>query len=525
MRKLVPVLIACMAIGSLFPLGAQAAARPNIVFILADDLDATTSEYWERATKAGKDDPLKKTRALLRDKGITFSSAFAPTPICCPARATILTGKYGHNTGVLTNTGDLGGMGAFIKNGNEPKTVAVWLKNAGYATGLIGKYLNGIADVPGYVPPGWTEFNAFYDKGLGSYQGYDYDMGLYNEETAATRGKATVVHFGKTESDYSTDVVKDQSVDFINRRSQSGQPFFLYVAPTAPHLPLPPAMRDKDNPYSRLTVHAPRTPNYNELDVSDKSLWLKETALARAGIVDVYNDLDYRKRQGSLYALDDLVESVVKALEANGVIDNTYIVFMSDNGYNLGAHRLIHKMAPYEESIRVPMVVRGPGIKAGSQCGKMVLESDLAPTFATWAGLGTPSDVDGRSMTEVMGPTAPSNWRKDFLIQYHGGVGLNEGIGQEIPGGQWASGFFMDLPSYRALRNERYTYIEYTQSLLGLGLINVKQNELYDNVEDPYQLNNLLSNLVGKIKYSGLKSELSNRMDALTDCTGSSCKN
>ncbi len=507
---------------------AQAAAKPNIVLILADDLDATTSEYWERADAAGKDDPLKQTRALLKDKGVTFTNAFAPTPICCPARATILTGKYGHNTGVLTNAGTLGGLGAFNGRGNDMKTFAVWLKNAGYTTGLVGKYLNGIADVPGYVAPGWTEFNAFYDKGLQSYVGYDYDMGVYNEDNdlAGTR-TATIRHFGSAESDYSTDVVKQQAVDFINRRSSGEKPFFLYVAATAPHLPLPPAPRHQPNPYSGLLTPVPKRPNFNEPDVSDKSLWLTESAPARSALVDTWNPNDYRNRQGSLYALDELVASVVTTLEAKGVLNNTYIIFMSDNGYNLGAHRLIHKMAPYEESIRVPLVIRGPSIAAGSKRNSMVLETDLAPTFATWAGLPVPADVDGRSLTEVLASTTtPTNWRKDFLMQYAGdSAGKELGIAQEIPGGNWAINFTMDLPTYRALRNERYTYVEFTQGLVGGTLTEVKQYELYDNVSDPYQLNNLLSTLTGKIKYADKKKELSDRMDTLTVCGGVDCRN
>lgn len=506
---------------------AQAASKPNIVLIVVDDLDATTSEYWERATDVGKDDPLKKTRALLKDQGVTFLNAFAPTPICCPARATILTGKYGHNTGVLTNAGSQGGMGAFNGNGNDAKTIAVQLKrDAGYATGMIGKYMNGIADVPGYVPPGWTEFNAFYDKGVESYLGYDYDMGVYNEDTSRTR-EARVVHFGTAESDYSTDVVARQSVDFINRRSKSNKPFFLYVAPTAPHLPLPAAPRHMlKHPYAGLSVQPPKRPNYNEPNIGDKSFWLTESSLPRAALVDIWNPIDYRLRQGSLYALDDLVESVVKSLEANGVLNNTYIVFVSDNGYNLGAHRLIHKMAPYEESIRVPFVVRGPNIPAKSNRSSMVLHTDIAPTIATWAGLGIPSDVDGRSLTEITGSSTPANWRKDFFIQYVGPTAGQElGILQEIPGGHWAFGFTMDVPSYRALRNERYTYVEYNQSLIGLGLINFKQYELYDNINDPFQLNNLLSTISGKIRYAGKKYELSSRMDTLSTCTGISCRN
>jgi len=484
------------------------AAQPNIVLILADDLDATTSEYWERATAAGKDDPLKKTRALLRDKGMTFSNAFAPTPICCPARSTILTGKYGHNTGVLTNGGDQGGWGAFVRNGGENNNIAVWLHGAGYRTGLVGKYLNGIDQAPTHVPPGWSDWHGFVDPRLGEYIGYGYDV---NEN-------GRIVHYGWNENDYSTDVVARKSVAFIQAaEANDAQPFFLYVSPTAPHLPLAPAPRHANHPYAAATP--PQPPNFQEADISDKSLWLRASGDLRKTETALWNPVDYRNRQGSLYALDDLVESVVNALAANGELDNTYVIFLSDNGYNLGAHRLIHKMAPYEESIRVPMVVRGPGVVAGGTRAQMVLESDLAPTFAQLAGLAIPASVDGRSLKPLLGSNPPASWRSDFLLQYVGSGAAN-GIGAELPPALWyLSG--MEIPTYRALREGRYKLVEFYGSP---DFPNVHEYELYDLQNDRYELRNLIATPAGKITWANRVLQMKARMDVLEACAGVNCR-
>ncbi len=492
------------------PVKAAAQRQPNIVFILSDDLDNRTSPYWERATSKGLDDPLKKTKALINDKGLVFDNAYAPTPICCPARSTILTGKLGHNTGVLTNGGDQGGWATFVRNGNEDKTFAVYLKNAGYKTGLIGKYMNGIDADPTHIPPGWSEWYGFVGPRLQEYMGYGYGV---NEN-------GTVRQYGWQPDDYSTDYVARHAVDFIQRaETNDDQPFFLYVAPTAPHLPLPPAPRHANNPY--VNANPPQMPNFQEADLSDKSAWLRLTGPQRAAIVNTWNPIDYRNRQGSLYALDDLVENVVKALDAAGELDNTYIIFTSDNGYNLGAHRLIHKMAPYEESIRIPFSVRGPGIPVGQRRSQMTLESDFAPTFLDWAGLAEPADMDGKSMTPVIA-SAVTPWRKDFLIQYVTAGGAN-GIGAELPPALFVA-IGQEIPTYRAVRNERYMYVEWYDEA-NANTFGLHQYELYDLNSDPWEMNNLISGPLGQIKYRTTTSQLMNRMDQLEACAGEDCRN
>lgn len=469
--------------------------QPNIVFILADDLDEVVMPYW---------DAMPQTAALLRDQGIQFTNAFSPTPICCPARSTILTGKYGHNTGVLNNSGQYGGWEAFVANGNEQKSLAVQLQAVGYRTGLVGKYLNGIEKDPLHVPAGWSEWFGFVDNL--SYTGYNYQM---NEN-----GK--LVSYGNAESDYATDVVAAKARDFIVRaEAKDDQPFFLYVSPTAPHLPLPPAPRHQNHPYK--FAFSPRQPNYNEAHLADKSGWLKLTGDARAKMVDVWNDVDYRNRMGSLYALDDLVASVVKTLEANGERENTLIVFTSDNGYNLGAHRLLHKMAPYEESVRVPLVIAGLGITPRKE-SRMALEIDFTPTFLELAGAAIPSDVDGRSLKPLFGATPPEDWRADFIAQYLSNGDSQQSVGTEMPPGyEWLASL-QDIPSYKALRTTEYTYVEWQSFNGGIEV------ELYDLHRDPYQLFNLLSTSPGRAQYQKLAQQLGQRLRQLEQCNGASCR-
>ncbi|CAO5245389.1 sulfatase family protein [Frankia sp. AgKG'84/4] len=475
-----------------------ASERPNIVLILADDLDATTSPYWEA---------MPQTAALVRDTGMTFSNGFAPTPICCPARGSLLTGKYGHNTGVLTNSGDVGGWATFAANGNEEHTVATSLEGGGYRTALVGKYMNGIEDAPEHIPPGWSEWYGSVDNNF--YTGYNYAL---NEN-------GQIVQYGGSDdaANYSTDVVAAKSTDFISRAAGDDVPFFLYAAPTAPHLPLPPAPRHTDHPFA--TASAPVTPNFDEADVSDKPWWLRASAGERSARVAAINDPDYQDRMGSLYAFDDMVAGIVDTLRETGELDNTYLVFTSDNGYNLGSHRLTQKMAPYEESLRVPMVISGPGVRPGTDA-HMVAGLDLAPTFLDLAGVPVPADVDGQSMTPLLRGEQPASWRSDLLGQYAGpGLDGQDGVIQEQVEG--IAGVYLDLPPWSGLRTDQYLYVRWYDLDRNP---QVHERELYDLASDPYELTNLLATPAGVAANAQLVAQLDARLDVLATCAGASCR-
>jgi N-acetylglucosamine-6-sulfatase len=221
-----------------------------------------------------------------------------------------------------------------------------------------------------------------------------------------------------------------------------------------------------------------------------------------------------------LYAVDDMVSQIVATLDERGELDNTWIIFTSDNGYNLGAHRLIHKMAPYEESIRVPLVIAGPGVNTqlqGKSLAQITLESDYAPTIADIAGVATPADVDGRSLLPLLRGEKVVSWRNDMLLQYVT-AGAANGVGAELPA--W---FFVmlgqDIPGYRALRSATHLYVEwYTDPRIP------HEYELYDLASDPFQLTNLLATPAGELKYHAMVAQMHARMLELADCKGASCR-
>lgn len=471
--------------------------RPNIVMILADDLDATSTPVWEA---------MPRTAALIRDRGMEFTESFAPMPICCAARSSILTGQYGHNTGVLTNAGPVGGFESFRDNGNEDHTIATVLHDVGYRTGMAGKYLNGLENDPSHIPPGWDDWNAGVDNFL--YSGYNYTL---NEN-------GTFVEYGVTPADYQTDVIASKSREFITAAAASGQPFFWYALSTAPHFPIPPA------PRHILDTHptaAPRSPNYQETDVSDKPSWLVDTAAPRAATIAATNDIDYTNRLGSLKALDEMVADIVDTLAATGELDNTYLVFTSDNGYSLGAHRLTQKMAPYEESMRVPLAIAGPGISSG-RSDAMALSIDLAPTLFDWADIDVPGHIDGRSLVPALAGD-DTGWREDFLAEY-GGAGFDgrDGIVQEqIPGTETPAMYVFDMPSWSAVRTGRYLYVRWYERERPP---EEREYELYDLDTDPYQLTNLIKTDAGRAAHAQIVDDLDRRLAVLNSCTSLSCR-
>ncbi|MCZ7631743.1 MAG: sulfatase-like hydrolase/transferase [Microthrixaceae bacterium] len=285
-------------------------------------------------------------------------------------------------------------------------------------------------------------------------------------------------------------------MDFIHRaEADDDQPFSAYVAPTSPHPPLGAPPRYADHAWKG--TDAPRTPNFYEPDVSDKSAWLRESAGNRDRTRG-WNDRDWKNRMGSLLALDDLVAATVETLRTHGELDNTgSSCSVSDNGYNLGSHRLVNKMAPYEESIRVPMVVTGPGIRTGHET-RMVIGPDIAPDDPRHRRART-ARVDRWPITVPLlgdGP-GPDTWRRDFIAQYLGGA-TAQGIGEEFPPNLSFHLFVLllaaEIPSYSALRTEDHLYVEWDQTDMGEGV----DAELYDLDTDPYQLDNLLATESGR---------------------------
>ncbi|MGI9603482.1 MAG: sulfatase-like hydrolase/transferase [Acidimicrobiales bacterium] len=471
----------------------EVANRPNIVVIMADDLDETTTDYWAALTQ---------TKTLIADQGITFDNTFATDPVCCPARATLLSGEYPHNTGVFDNTPPDGGLPAFQASGGEADTVAVRLQNTGYATALIGKYLAFYSNHT-YIPPGWDEWFAFSGSN-DYYDGYDYDVS----------NNGVLQHFGTTPADYQTDVLRDQALSVLDGfEANDDQPFFMWLTPTAPHLPLGPAPRHANHQW--VNDPLPTRPNFDEADVSDKATWLRDGVPAVTAPFQSYLELDHRNRMGSLLALDELVAAVHARLVTNGELDNTVIVFLSDNGYNLGAHRLAAKQVPYEESIRVPWVMSGPGISPATTATELVTHADLVPTLLDVAG-ETATDLDGMSVEPLWSGPAPP-WRSDLLIEFNGTYSPTAQF-HTLADVQAAitAGTTVLAPTYRAVRTDQYLYVEWYDGP-------PHEYELFDITTDPYQLDNLLVTEPGV--HTATAATLQARLDVLKTCAGITCRN
>jgi N-acetylglucosamine-6-sulfatase len=470
MKKILLPLVA-MALTVLLSLGVSGCkprdaqtptAKPNIVFILTDDMRKDDLKY------------MPKTRSVLKAEGMSFSSAFVSNALCCPSRATIMRGQYAHNTKVWTNGGPSGGWQAFRNNGLQRDNVATRLDSAGYRTALIGKYFNGYNTTS--VPPGW-------DRWFATEEGYfNYDA----------NDQGTIRHFGTDASDYQTDVLKRRAKAFVGTSVTFGKPFFAYVAPEAPHdaarqrAPVP-APRDR-HAYDGLK--APRLPSFNEKNVSDKPPWIRKLPkLSDATKAEIDNR--HERRAESLQAVDDLVAGVVGKLRDKGVMGNTYIFFTSDNGWQEGEHRLdFGKWRPYEEDVRMPLVVRGPGVAAGHQSHKLVLNTDYLPTFTDLAGAQAPGYTDGRSLRPLLEKTV-GGWRSAVLLE----AARND---RNVP----------HSPAYRGIRTSDGTkYVEYAGG----------KKELYFLGRNPYELRN---------KYPAAKpsARLVSRLHALRTCAGGGCR-
>jgi arylsulfatase A-like enzyme len=404
---------------------------PNIVLILTDD------ERWDSLWA------LANVNKLLVSHGVTFDDGFVVNSLCCPSRATILTGDYSHTTGLYGNGGTYGGYGKF----DDSNTAAVWLHGAGYQTALIGKYLNGYNQT--YIPPGWDEWDAFYAAGTGGGAYYDYTL---NEN-------GTLVSYGNDEASYSTDLLAGKADAWV-RAANPDAPLFLYLSVYAGHTPYTPSPT-----YAHVLNHLPpyRPPNFNEEDVSDKPAWvqaLRSFTTQEERTIDRHRRDQYR----TLLSADDAVGDIVQALTDTGRLSNTLLVFMSDNGLVQGEHRWTNKKAAYEESIRIPMVIRYDPFTYDSPRSDQhfVLNMDLAPTFAELAGVGTPV-IDGTSLMPLVESPDPGTWRSDFLIEHRHENSRDE------------------LPTYCAVRNDGYIYVHYLVT---------GEEELYDLALDPYELDN-----------------------------------
>ncbi len=442
--------LACLGAGARFS-GSDAAGqgplkeaglplRPSIVLILTDDQRADSLSLM----------PLLHRELVQR--GVSFANAVVSTPLCCPSRATLLTGRYAHSHGTYRNAGPYGGVASF----RDGQALPVWLQRAGYTTAYVGKYLNGYRGRR--VPPGWDRWRAF-----------SWGWGYFGYRLVDERGR--VRRFGSAPEDYSTDVLAREAVKLIR---SARAPFFLLFAPAAPHEPAVPAPLDRDR-LAELPPHAP--PSLDEEDVSDKPAYVQ--ARPRLGARRLQVAARYRQAQlESLLAVDRAVGAVVAALRRRGLLDQTIVIYTSDNGVMWGEHRLPAglKAVPYEETIRVPLIVRWQALPVVPITeNPLVANVDLAPTIADLAGVPLPR-ADGRSLVPLL--LGGSRRGREVVLEY-----------LHAPRSS--------IPSYCGLRGERYKYVLYETG----------EEELYDLVADPHEL----ANLASSERYARLRDRLRRR--------------
>jgi arylsulfatase A-like enzyme len=475
-----PIAAAALIVGLCFSLTSSYAQadsnKASIVLIVTDDEDVGAHGF------------MPKTKALIEDQGATFANYFISYPWCCPSRASILRGQYAHNTNVVGNEPPWGGYETFHGLGLEQSTLATWLQAVGYRTAMIGKYLNRYEPQHDGVPAGWDDWYV----GGNAHASYGY---VLNEN-------GRTVRYGSEPEDYLNDVLTGKATEVIRTSAAADEPFFLYVLPFNPHSPSVAAPRHEG---MFAAAELPRPPSFNEADVSDKPAFIRRLPPLDQGQID-YLTYEYRRRIASLQSIDDMVESIVGALRDTGQIDDTYVIYSSDNGFHMGQHRLIAgKDTPYDEDIRVPMVMRGPGVPAGTRIEAVVGNIDLAPTIAEIAAAGVPDFVDGRSFVPLLqDPDHP--WREALLIERRR---LEEQLVRQSRFSGLTPEELEQAATFNGIRTRDTLYVEY-----GSG-----ERELYDLLADPHQLDNMIRNAD-----AALVATLAERLEELAGCVAETCR-
>ena len=427
---------------------------------------------------------MPRVNNLIAGEGTKFDQMITSFPLCCPSRSTYLTGQYAHNHGVLHNNPPFGG---FLEL-DHTNTLPVWLQNAGYRTMHVGRYLNGYEFRHG-IPPGWTDWYASPHSSAFNYTSWKVN------ENGVLRSYPEPSHPGEHQTDEST----RRAVQLIDSASPGDQPFFLSLWYVAPHRGAP---RDPDDPRRPGTpspalrhrdayagVRMPRPPSFNEANMYDKPQVVADRPRINgefaAGIEE-----NWRQEIETLMGVDEGVEQIVEALRRNGELDNTLLVYMSDNGYMHGEHRaLAEKVLPYEESIRVPLVMRGPGIPRGRVDRRLVDNVDVPATILDATDVAPGRVLDGRSLLELLADPG-AEWGRDILIE----------------NGNGANG----VPAYRGIRTYRFKYVEHRTT---------GEYELYDLDNDPYELHSM----DGFARYAKVQRDLKAALRTLVSCVGVDC--
>jgi N-acetylglucosamine-6-sulfatase len=487
---------------------ADRAVRPNVVVVVADDLDKKLLRW------------MPQTRRLLADQGATFDRYYVEQSTCCTSRASILSGQYTHNHGVRGNHFPAGGFFRWHE-GREATALPTWLEANNYRSALLGKYLNEYpypsgydgsdtdkAELERFVPPGWQSWFSPVDGT--PYRQKDTVLNTNGVVDAEPRPEFLDQLMGER----LLDLV--DGLDDMNLR-EGGR--FVYYSSYSPHSPYA-APEELD---SRFTdVRYPRTPSFDEADVSDKyGLASVRARLSAEKVASI--DETFRERVRAVQVLDANIGALVRRLDAQGTLDDTYVVFTSDNGYNMGEHRLdIAKYNQFEETVSVPLIVRGPGIAAGTRVSRLAGNIDLAPTIADMTGTEAPAWVDGVSLLPLLTGDATALPREHLLLS-RGLIPLEKealSAVEEFPETVVESPRHARLSDFNAVVTERWKLVDYTNST---------REELYDLRNDPYELDNLMVGGWESLQHMpawqrDLVRDLRRTLQRLLRCDAASCR-
>ncbi len=486
---------------------SAASSKPNVIMFTTDDQTLRDMQV------------MPKTQALIGAPGASFLHAYASDPLCCPSRVTVQTGEYAHNTGVLGNTPPQGGYESF----NDKNDLPVWLQSDGYRTIHIGKMPNGFGGAnvggPNYVPPGWGPFaGGTGAASKGEFYGFIGPPSSYTGFTLDENG----VDKAYTADDYSTDVYSDLAVERIDNHLANfpDSPLYMQVQFFAPHDPATPAPKYAN---AFATTPLPIDPSFNEKNAKDKPAWIKRISRFGSGLIAKIQTR-YQHRLETLLSVDDAVERVVNDLEAHGALGNTYLIFTSDQGLMQGQHRLHQgKFVPYDPSTQVPLLIRGPGIPAGSQPRALVWNGDITSTILQMTGAKANLPQDGRSMLPLAQDPTRKSTRPILFETGPPGTTFEPGTGTAAAARHKPSTYVKNTdldhtaqiarpilaPRYRAIRTGRYLLTKYSDG----------GREMYDVIKDPLMLNSVWKNG----RYAPVKKFLLKKLAKLVHCSGPAC--
>jgi N-acetylglucosamine-6-sulfatase len=462
--------LALLAILVLLVAAGPAAAQPNVVVLMTDDQTQASLPYMPQVNR------------VLGAQGTTFTQSISTFPLCCPSRTTHLTGQYAHNHGVLHNAGPFGGYAVF----EHANSLPVWLQQAGYRTMHVGRYLNGYTSSSG-VPAGWTDWH-----GMPHANAFNYASWRVNED-------GILRSYPDEPGEHQTDFLAERAGELIEDAASEDEPFYLQLWFAAPHRGGPrdpddptwigtpsPALRHRD---AFASTSMPRLPNFDEANMYDKPQVVADRPRFTPGKEAAIEE-NWRQELETLLGVDEAVGYLLDVLAQTGELEDTLIVYTSDNGFMHGEHRaLAEKVLPYEPSVRVPLILRGPGVPHGRIDERLVANVDVPATILDVTGVAPGRTQDGLSLTKLLADPG-AEWGRDILIE--NGHGANR------------------VPAYRGIRNYQFLYVEHNST---------GEFELYDLEKDPYQL----QSRDGSERYAAIQRDLRRRLRRLRRCVGSSC--